>query len=48
MRALAEVKLDSMESMKHLEYLYHMAVSADNEDNDGVRAQLEAASDSDG
>ena len=44
MRPLAEVK-DSMESMKHLEYLYHMAVSTDN-DND--RVQIEAASDSDG
>ena len=47
MRALAEVK-DSMESIKHLEYLYHMAVSADNVDNDDDRAQIEAASDSDG
>lgn len=44
MKPLAEVK-DSMESMKHLEYLYHVAVAMD---ADSDRSQIESASDSDG
>ena len=35
---------DSMESMKHLEYLYHVAVAMENDD----QSQIEAASDCDG
>ena len=43
MKPFADIN-DSMESMKHLEYLYHVAVAMENED----QSQIEAASDSDG
>ena len=43
MKPLADLT-DSMESMKHLEYLYHVAVTMENED----KSHHETASDSDG